>query len=285
MRRAHRTYSLFVPMLTVLLCAAASADSVWMTQDSWQTTTSGDKIVDVDITNVEFSFDQIPTGAYLGPGGNWAMSLVTGLGPVQVNVSRPGSWLQIVDTSPYAEVVYGPGGVPDDWGAHVLSPFADYTNPAEILFEVILAPGMGWVGAHIDVGDFGGSDLDEVHFGGEPAFLTNPPGSDPNEFFAIEMHSIPGSAIGFVSLYASAGAPGFEQSAFWDNLVLQVVAEDDLPTSVVAPAVAGSPDPTGGPGYFPGQAPLTSPIPEPGTGLLLIAGGALIVLVRRRRKN
>ena len=131
------------------VCTVASADSISFSTDHWVTAT-GER--DIPITNLEFSFDQIPTGAVIGPGESWTM-IQDG---VLVEVSRPGSWLEIVDTTPFNVSNFGAGAVPDDWGEHVLSPFIDYMNPAEMEFTVTIPLGFGLVGMAIDVGDFGG---------------------------------------------------------------------------------------------------------------------------------
>jgi len=187
---------------------------------------------------------------------------------------------EFVDLSPFAG-----DGVPASWGSRTLSPFVDFVNPEPFTLTVLAipAPFVGLINITAEVGDFLPSDLDKFDFMGEPGFVDN---TSPNLFASFPVSSLPLPAETSAlpeTLTFGGGSPGQEQSLFWDRITL--LAIDELPTSVVAPAVAGDADPTGGPGGIPQLDSETEPIPEPGTVLLVGAGAGLIAFSRRRRRR
>jgi len=204
----------------------------------------------------------------------------------QFTISRAAGF-EFVDLSPFA----GPDGVPTSWGQRSISPFLSFADPEPftLTIDVMPAPYISLLYASAEFGDFLPSDLDRGSFGGEEFFADN---TDPTAFFASgTILSIPlpvgddGTHIhswtsGLHPMTFGGGSPGFEQSLFWDNFTFQAI--DDLPTSVVAPAVAGAADPTGGAGGIP-TGVGGDPVPEPSTVVLVALGAAAVIWRRRRR--
>lgn len=221
------------------------------------------------------------------------------IGDVTLRIERPGSTFKFTDLSPWSESNGIPDGVSDTWGARSLDPFTDLTNPAPFMFTATLPLGYAVLVTGIEFGDFGPSDYDEFHFDGEPGFLDNNEGGlyggeffkslftsgITNAWFRGDLDPVPSPPGPIYSFSARGGGPDQPMSLFWDNIVLNVVAVDDLPQVTVAPAGLGFPNSEDGPGYLPGPPPPPAqPIPEPGTLVLLGVGAAALALLRRRRR-
>jgi hypothetical protein len=241
-------------------------------------------------------------------GPEWNYGPLDGLAPVTfsgtygsfsvaISMNGPeslGFTADLVDLS-----VFAGSGVPPTWGTRTLSNFSkpDFIQPILLDFDVTgLLPGYQINQVSWESGDFVPSDVDSYSIGvyneadalefsstigtgplgptiiGDFGLVTpDPAGYGPNQPVNIAESSF---GMGMLSLLF--GGQDFPSSGYFDNFSIRVTNE-----------IAGTDLPLSGPGGDPigGGLPGDTPIPEPGTFVLMGLGVAGLAAARFRRRR